>query len=191
MVVINKLREKMSIIYENQVFEIINIEHFKMARAKAFVKIKLKNWKTKKISLLTVPSNKKFEIAFIKTIKAIFLYSDHNYYYFLNQKTYQQILVLKPNFTQFELLLAANQEVELITFEKDILEIILPEKIILKVKSAASAIKGDSVNKAYKYVKLETNLKILVPLFINKDDHIILNSRTLKYVSRFQKKSKN
>jgi len=190
MVGINKLREKMSVIHEGEVFEIVNVDHFKLARAKAFVKIKLKNWKTHKTSLLTFPPNKKFEIAFIQSLKASFLYADHNYYYFFNQEDFKQILVLKPNFSNLELLLSENQEVEILSFKNEVLKIILPEKINLKVKSSTSAIKGDSVNKATKYVTLETNLKILVPLFVKKDDVIIINSKTLKYISRYKNNDK-
>jgi elongation factor P len=68
--------------------------------------------------------------------------------------------------------------------EDDLLFVSLPPKITLKVTAAPPGERGNTADSATKQVTLETGLKINCPLFIEKDDNVIVNTDEGTYVER-------
>ena len=64
------------------------------------------------------------------------------------------------------------------------LSVDLPSSIELKIESTDAAIKGQTASSSYKPATLENGIKIMVPPFINSEDKIILDTRTLEYVKK-------
>ncbi|TET55145.1 MAG: elongation factor P, partial [Actinobacteria bacterium] len=59
-----------------------------------------------------------------------------------------------------------------------------PITVNLKVVEAEPGIKGDTATGATKQVKLETGLKVQVPLFVNEGDTLKIDTRTGEYMER-------
>jgi elongation factor P len=60
----------------------------------------------------------------------------------------------------------------------------LPVSVELKIENTDAAIKGQTASSSYKPATLENGIKIMVPPFINSDDKIVLDTRTLEYVKK-------
>ena len=77
-----------------------------------------------------------------------------------------------------------NEEVTIAMFDNNPIDIILPTTITLKVTKSEPAVKGDSVNSSTKEVTCETGFTLQVPMFINEDDLIKIDSKTQAYITR-------
>ena len=69
-------------------------------------------------------------------------------------------------------------------FEGEILGIILPDKVSLRVVECEPAVKGDTATSASKNAVLESGLEIKVPLFISQDEMIVVSTADGKYSGR-------
>ena len=78
-------------------------------------------------------------------------------------------------------------EVEVQFYDDQALSIDLPSSIELKIESTDAAIKGQTASSSYKPAVLEIGIKIMVPPFINADDKIVLDTRTLEYIKKLNK----
>ena len=77
-----------------------------------------------------------------------------------------------------------NSNVNISSYEGEILGVILPDKATLKVVECEQAVKGDTATSASKNAVLETGLEVKVPLFINQDEMIVVNTNDGKYSGR-------
>ena len=69
-------------------------------------------------------------------------------------------------------------------YEEEALSVDLPTSVELLIESTEAAIKGQTASSSYKPATLNNGIKIMVPPFINPDDKIILDTRTLEYVKK-------
>ena len=74
--------------------------------------------------------------------------------------------------------------VNITSYEGEILGVQLPDKVTLQVVEAEPAVKGDTATSALKNAVLETGLQVKVPLFINQDEMIVINTSDGKYSGR-------
>ena len=80
--------------------------------------------------------------------------------------------------------LKPNDNVNISMFEVEILGIILPDKVSLRVVECEPAVKGDTATSASKNAVLESGLEIKVPLFISQDEMIVVSTADGKYSGR-------
>ena len=102
----------------------------------------------------------------------------------MDQNTYEQVEIAKSRLQWEMKFLKENLEVELVTYNDEILGINLPSKVALKIVHTEPAVKGDSVNKALKEATLETGLVVKVPLFISQDEEVLVRTDTGDYDGR-------
>ena len=102
----------------------------------------------------------------------------------MNADSYEQIELSKENLNNKELLLKPNQEVTLSMYMEKPIDMQLPSTISLLVTHSEPAVKGDSVNSNSKEVTCETGLKIQVPMFIEENDIIKIDTKSISYVTR-------
>ena len=83
--------------------------------------------------------------------------------------------------------LKQEQNVQLLHYNGAPIDIELPTAVELKVSNTEPGIKGDTVTGGSKPAELETGMKLSVPLFINTDDLIKVDTRDGKYLERVRK----
>ena len=83
-------------------------------------------------------------------------------------------------------LLKENMEIDVQFYEDQALSVKLPTSVELVIESTDAAIKGQTASSSYKPATLENGIKIMVPPFINSDDTIVLDTRTLEYVKKIK-----
>ena len=60
----------------------------------------------------------------------------------------------------------------------------LPNQVKCKITSTDAALKGQTVSSSYKPAILENGIKIQVPPFVEIEDEILLDTRSLEYIKK-------
>ncbi|BAO66324.1 elongation factor P [Candidatus Karelsulcia muelleri] len=183
----SNIKKGLCIIFNNEIYKIIEFLHVKPGKGPAFIRTKLKNFITGRIIENNFISGHKIKEINLEYKIYIFLYKNKINYYFMNIKDYNQISIEKKYIKKYKFL-KSGQEVIIIYKEnnKTPFYVKIPSKVILKVIDTEIALKGDTVTNTNKYVKLETGLIIQVPLFINIGDNIKINTENSMYIERIK-----
>jgi elongation factor P len=184
MVSTNDIRPGQSIIVDSQIYNILEYQHVKPGKGKAFVKTKLKNITSGGVIDKTFRADEEVEQAYIDKQKFQFLYKDSDDYIFMNMESFNQITIDGDLIKDSIQLLKANQEVTISMYQETPIDILLPTTINLIVTKSEPAVKGDSVNSNTKEVTCETGLNLQVPMFVNEDDVIKIDTKTKSYITR-------
>ena len=104
----------------------------------------------------------------------------------MDQTNFEQIQIKKSLMGEKSKLLKENMEVDLQFYDDEAISVDLPSSIELKIETTETAIKGQTASSSYKPAILENGIKIMVPPFINPDDKIVLDTRTLEYVKKIK-----
>ena len=171
---------------------IVWFQHVKPGKGPAFVKTKLRNLENGRILENTFTAGAKIEVINVERRPYQFLYKDSEGYNFMlvglfvHEETYEQIS-LGENLVDNADLMKEGQHVEMmfVADEERCLTCELPTKVELEVTYTEPAVKGDTAStSALKEATLETGAIIMVPLFIQQGEHIIVNTETREYDSR-------
>ena len=181
---INDIKNGMTIKYEGVIYQVVDFQHVKPGKGAAFVKAKLKNLRTGSIVEKTFNSSIKLEKANIQKNSMQYLYATGDTYTFMNMETYEQVELTKEQLGDDINYLKEGLDVLLSFYEGELLGVIMPEKVELKVVSTEPAVKGNTTNNATKDAVLETGLTVRVPLFIEQDEVIVVYTQDGKYASR-------
>ena len=184
MINVNDLKVGMTIMYENNIYSVMDTQHVKPGKGAAFVQAKLKNLRSGSIIENRFNSSDKVEPARIEKKPMQFLYQMNDVYYFMNMNDYEQVEINKSQIGDDVDLLKENLEVDIMFFEGEMLGMNLPDKIELKVTHTEPAVKGNTTSSAMKDATLETGKVIKVPLFIEEGEELLISSKDGKYVSR-------
>ena len=184
MVSTNDIRPGQSIIVDEVLFQILEYQHVKPGKGRAFVKTKLRNLNSGGVVDKTFRADEDVEQAYIDKQSFQYLYNEGTEYYFMNTTSYEQISLTKEQLNEQELLIKPNQEVTIAMYNNNPIDIILPTTVNLLVIKSEPAVKGDSVNSNTKEVTVETGLIMQVPMFIDENDEIKIDTKTKSYITR-------
>lgn len=185
----SELRKGKQIILNNEPYEIIEASSMFKARGHSVLQAKLKNLITGKMISQTFHPSDTFKEVELSKIKAKFLYSHRDKFFFCEKDNPKNRFDLTKEQIGLTIkFLKPNQIVKGIIFGGEVINISLPIKIQLKVKQAPPGIKGDRAQAGNKTVVLETGAEINVPLFIEQSDIIEINTEKGEYVRRIEKK---
>ncbi len=193
---VNELKPKIFFIYEDQPYVVLETHHLKMQQRRPVVQTRMRNLINGKILERNFAQSDVFEEADVSRQKVKFLYSHREQYWFANEndpsKRFEleenvlgdSIKFLKPNTLLEAILFSAKGG---LTSGGEIINIELPIKMDFKVVEAPPTVRGDTAQGGVKQVKIETGASVNVPLFINQDDIIVVNTQTGEYVERSEK----
>jgi len=171
--------------FNNSLFSVIEFQHVKPGKGPAFVRTKLKNITTGKVIDNTFSAGHKITTARVERRPYQYLYQDDIGYHFMDTKTYEQVSV-EGNFINTSKFLKEGQEVEILFHaeEEKILGCELPQHVVLTVTQADPGVKGNTATNATKNAVVETGATIQVPMFIEQDEVIKINTVDGSYVER-------
>jgi elongation factor P len=178
-------RNGLCIEFNNDLYTIVEFQHVKPGKGPAFVRTKLKNLRTGRVVDNTFTSGHKITTARIERRPHQFLYKDDMGYNFMDSTSFEQINLDSSLITNYQLL-KDGQEVDVIYHAETetALSCELPQHVELMVTYTEPGLKGDTATNATKPATLETGAQINVPLFINQDTLIKVDTRDNKYVER-------
>lgn len=179
------IKNGLCIEYNHDIFSIVEFQHVKPGKGPAFVRTKLKSITTGKVIDNTFSAGHKITTARVERRKHQFLYKDDIGYHFMDTDTYEQISI-EEKFIENSQFLKDGEFVDiLIHVEADkILGCEVPTHVIMQVTYTEPGIKGDTATNATKPATLETGAIVQVPLFIDQDEIIKVDTKTKSYVER-------
>lgn len=188
MLSINDLQNGIYIDYEGAPYEVLEVHHLHLGRSGSSIQTKLKNLKTGQVLARNFKPADVFEKADIEKKNVKYLYSHRGEYWFAETNNPKNRFQLKEDILGVAIhFLKPNTVVEALNFKGAILNITLPIKMDFKVIESPPAIRGNTAGRANKTVVIETGAQVVVPLFINEDDTIRINTTTGEYVERIKK----
>ena len=182
----NEIKPGMIIEHKNDLWSVLKTQHVKPGKGGDFNQLELKSVKKGTKLNERFRSNDTVERAILDDKKFNFLYEDKNSCHFMDQTNFEQIQINKSLLGEKSKLLKENMEVNVQFYDDQALSIDLPLSVELKIKSTDAAIKGQTASSSYKPAILENGIKIMVPPFINSDDKIVLDTRTLEYIKKIK-----
>ena len=184
MIAVNNLRSGEIFKENGQPYTVVKYSHVKMGRGNAVIKIKAKSLLNGAVLEKSFLSGAAVEEADVEKIKVQYLYKAGGLYFFMESRSYEQIDLPEDFLGDNVHFLKEGENYDIIKFEGSPVTLQLPITVILKVAETGSGFKGDTVSASFKPAVLETGLKTEVPLFINTDDFIKVDTRDGSYVER-------
>lgn len=181
---VTELRPGNYFIDEGNLYQVLDILLNKTAMRKMVAKVKAKNMRTGATIELARNSGYDVEKAILSKKKMVYLYDAGNTLVFMDNATYEQVEIGKEKLEWEMHFLVSNSEIDILTYEDEILGITLPSTVALQITECEPAVRGDTVNKAMKLALLETGYKIKVPLFIENGERILVRTDTGAYDGR-------
>ena len=180
----NEIRVGMLIEHKNDLWEVLKTQHVKPGKGGAFAQIEMKSVNKNTKLNERFRSSDTVEKASLDEIKFNFLYQDETDYYFINQKSFEQINIKKNIVGEKGKMLTDNLEVNISFYNDKPLVVDLPNQVTCKITSTDVALKGQTVSSSYKPATLDNGINIQVPPFIESGDAIIVDTRTIEYVKK-------
>ena len=180
----NEIKPGMIIEHKDDLWSVLKAQHVKPGKGGAFNQVELKSVKRGTKLNERFRSSDSVERAVLDEKKFNFLYLDENNCHFMDNKTFEQITLKKEIMGEKSKFLSEGLEVKIGIYNDIPIKIYLPNQIHCKIESTDAAIKGQTASSSYKPATLENGIKIMVPPFINSDDKIILDTRTLEYLKK-------
>jgi translation elongation factor P len=184
MINVSDLRPGMSFVYDNNLYIVLEAAHNKTARSAANIRVKMRNMRTGSTTEHTYGSSEKVGKAHIEKNKKQYLYDSGTDFVFMDLETYEQIEIPHSNLKWEINFLKPSDEVEVTSFENEVLGISLPVNVPFKIIETEPAVKGDTTSGATKNAIIETGYQIKVPLFITEGEIVLVNTQDGKYSGR-------
>ena len=181
---VSELSKGMTILWEGELYEVIEYEHSKRGRGDAIARTKLKNLQTGQVISKVFQGAEDVEPAFLEERPLQYLYSSGNEYHFMDRDTYDQFSLTREQIGDAARYLKEGQELTGLSYKGQIVKIELPTFVVLEVVETPPGVKGDTASGGDKPATLETGLVVKVPLFIKKGDKIKVDTRTGEYIER-------
>jgi len=176
-----ELRKGVVIELDGEIYQVLEYQHSKMQQRQPVVKLKLRGVRTGNFVERNFQSGDKVAAVFLEHRPVQYLYSDGHLYNFMDNETYEQIVLPAAQVGDDTKYLKEGLELEILTCKGATVAIELPASVELRVTETEPGFKGDRATAGTKAAKLETGVSIQVPLFINTGDIIKINTRTGAY----------
>lgn len=184
MISVTDLRPGMTFQLDGNLFVVLDASHNKTARAAANVRVKMKNLRTGGTTERTFGGSDKVSRAQVEKNKMQYLYNAGEELVFMDNETFDQISIPTEGHEWEMNFLKESDEVEITSFEGEVLGVQLPVNVPFKIIEAEAAVKGDTATGATKNAIIETGFQIKVPLFISVGEIVLVSTVDGKYVGR-------
>lgn len=180
-----ELRKGMAIELEGEPHLVVEYERSKMQQRAPVIRVKFRELRTGRMVDRTFQGyDVKLIPALVERRAAQYIYADSDFHYFMDVDSYEQYPMAGHQISEALKFLIEQTEVTLVFFNESPITIDLPITVILKVVDSPPGVKGDSAQGTTKPAILETGLEIQVPLFVNEDQLVKVDTRSGSYLSR-------
>ncbi len=170
--------------YNGELVQIFEWQHRTPGNLRAFYQARMRNIKNGKIVENRFRSGEEVDIVRVEYKTMQYLYKDGESLVCMDRDTFDQVYVPAEYFGENLDFMKEEMEVTVTFFEDQPIMAAPPTFVELMVTYAEPAVKGDTSTNALKDVTLETGAHIMVPMFVNQDEKIKIDTRTRSYVER-------
>lgn len=180
----NELRRNAAILYEGEVYTVLEWQHRKAPKAPPTLTLKLRHVKSGNVFEKKMPGTHRLTPAPIETRPCQYLFFDGDAYTFMDAETYEQFVVPAEVLGDTMKYIVEGEKIDVVIYEGAPIAVELPVFVVLTVVHAEPAVKGDTATGALKKITTNTGLGLMVPLFINEGDKLKIDTRDGRYIER-------
>ena len=180
----NDLKNGMTLELDRDLVQVVDFQHVKPGKGHAFVRTTLRNVRTGSVVDRTFRAGEKVERAIIDKRSMQFLYRDGADYVLMDDQTYDQIQVTPTTLGDATNYMVEQGTTLILMYGDEVVGVELPASVELVIAQTEPGIQGDRVSGARKPATLETGLVVQVPLFIENDERVRVDTRSGEYLSR-------
>jgi elongation factor P len=180
----NDLKNGMALDLPEGLMTVVEFQHVKPGKGGAFVRTKLRNYRTGAVLERTYRADEKLALAIIEKREMQYLYRDGDSFTFMDNTTYEQAPVEATALGDAVKYIKEGDTVILPIYQGQVVGVELPAAVELEVAQTDPGVQGDRVSGAKKPATLETGVVVQVPLFVETGDRIKVDTRTGEYLTR-------
>lgn len=184
MISAGEFRNGVTFEFEGNVYQVVEFQHVKPGKGAAFVRTKLKNVISGAVVEKTFRPTEKMPKAHIERKNMAYSYKDGDLFYFMDNETFDMMPLSKDQLGDALKFVTENMNVTILSYKGSVFGVEPPTFVELKVTDTEPGFKGDTSTGATKPATLETGATINVPLFVDQDDTIRVDTRTGEYMER-------
>ena len=180
----NDFRPGVSIVLDGSVWRVVEFLHVKPGKGSAFVRTKLKSVQSGSVVERTFRAGETVPQATLEKSTMQHTYKDGDDYVFMDMETYEENRLSDSQIGRGVKYLKEGMEVNVVSWDSQVLEVELPNAVVLEVTQTDPGVKGDTATGGTKPAVLETGATVMVPLFISQGERIRIDTRDDKYLGR-------
>lgn len=180
----NEFKSGLKIILDGDPYNIVENEFVKPGKGQAFNRVKVRNLKTGRVIERTFRSGESVDAADVFEMEMQYLYNDGEFWHFMDPSTFEQHACSKEGMGDAVKWLKEEDMCQMTLYNGAPLSVLPPNFTELKIVETDPGVRGDTSGGGGKPATLETGAVVRVPLFVNEDELIRVDTRTGEYVSR-------
>lgn len=180
----NEFKSGLKVMIDHDPYNILENEYVKPGKGQAFNRVKLRNLKTGRVLERTFKSGDVLDGADVVDCDMQFLYSDGEFWHFMNPTTFEQIAASATAMGDAKMWLKEQDTCIMTLWNGVPLTVEAPNTVTLKIVQTDPGVRGDTATGGTKPATLETGAVVRVPLFIEEGEIIKVDTRKGEYLSR-------
>lgn len=180
----NDLKNGMTLNLDGQLWTVVEFQHVKPGKGPAFVRTKMKHVLSGKVVEKTFNAGLKVEVATVDKRDMTYLYKDGESFVFMDKENFDQMYISEATVGEAAKYMLENVEAIVAVHEGEPLYVELPASVELRITYTEPGLQGDRSNAGTKPATLETGATVNVPLFINQDEKVRIDTRDGSYLGR-------
>lgn len=180
----NEFRGGLKIMIDGDPCTIVENEFVKPGKGQAFSRVKIRNLKTGRVVEKTYKSGESVEAADVIDTQLQYLYNDGSYWHFMDPDSFEQYQADETAVGEAAKWIKDQDVCAVTLWNGAPLSVEPPNFVVLKIVETDPGLKGDTSGGGGKPATLETGAVVRVPLFVQIDESIKVDTRSGEYVSR-------
>jgi elongation factor P len=180
----NEFRAGLKLILDGDPYNIVENEFVKPGKGQAFNRVKLRNLKTGRVVDRTFKSGESVEAADVMDTDMQYLYSDGEEWHFMEPQSFEQFAMSKEAIGDAAQWLKGQEDCVVTLLDGIPLSVAVPNFVELQVTQTDPGLRGDTAQGGTKPATLETGAVVKVPLFVEENEVLRIDTRNGEYVSR-------
>lgn len=172
---------------DGEPYLIIDLDFMKPGKGQAVYRIKVKNLISGRVLDKSYRSGDSIESADVEERTMQFLYKDGNNYHFMDGESFEQFELTPEQVGDAGKWLVDEMQCEVVFYNGSPITCAAPFHVDLQVTYTEPGAKGNSTGNVQKPATVSTGAELMVPVFINLDDIVRIDTRTGEYVERVSK----
>jgi elongation factor P len=182
----NDFRTGTTIEIDGSVWRVVEFLHVKPGKGSAFVRTKLKNAQSGNQVEKTFRAGEMLTQAVLEKRTMQHTYKEGDQYVFMDMESFEEATLSEKQIGDRVKYLKEGMEVNVVNWGVQILEVELPNSVVLEITQTDPGVKGDTATGGTKPAIVETGAQVMVPLFITVGEKIKIDTRDDKYLGREQ-----
>ncbi|HEY9728324.1 MAG TPA: elongation factor P [Chroococcales cyanobacterium] len=180
----NDFRTGVTIELDGSVWRVVEFLHVKPGKGSAFVRTKLKNVQSGSVVERTFRAGETVPQANLEKRTMQHTYKEGDQFVFMDMESYEESSLSATQIGERVKYLTEGMEVNVVTWGEQVLEVELPNSVVLEVTATDPGVKGDTATGGTKPATVSTGAQVMVPLFISVGERIKVDTRNDSYLGR-------